>query len=34
MEFIDGRTDYRAQKVLELCDGGGGNSARRYVFKE
>jgi hypothetical protein len=30
-----GRTDYpRATKVLILCDGGGSNSATRYVFKE
>jgi Rhodopirellula transposase DDE domain len=30
-----GRTDYpRAQKLLVLCDGGGSNSATRYVFKE
>jgi hypothetical protein len=30
-----GRTDYpRAKKLLVLCDGGGSNSATRYVFKE
>ena len=30
-----GRTDYpRAKKLLVLCDGGGSNSAARYVFKE
>ena len=30
-----GRTDYpRARKLLVLCDGGGSNSATRYVFKE
>ena len=29
-----GRTDYpRAKKLLVLCDGGGSNSATRYVFK-
>jgi hypothetical protein len=31
----EGRTDYpRAKKLLVLCDGGGSNSASRYVFKE
>ena len=31
----DGRTDYSgAKKLLVLCDGGGSNSATRYVFKE
>jgi hypothetical protein len=30
-----GRAAYpRAQKLLVLCDGGGSNSASRYVFKE
>jgi Rhodopirellula transposase DDE domain len=30
-----GRTAYpRAKKLLVLCDGGGSNSASRYVFKE
>jgi Rhodopirellula transposase DDE domain len=30
-----GRAAYpRARKVLVLCDGGGSNSASRYVFKE
>lgn len=30
-----GRADYPgAKKVLVLCDGGGSNSASRYVFKE
>jgi hypothetical protein len=30
-----GRPDYpRAEKLLVLCDGGGSNSAMRYVFKE
>jgi N-acyl-D-aspartate/D-glutamate deacylase len=30
-----GRVSYpRAKKVLVLCDGGGSNSATRYVFKE
>jgi hypothetical protein len=30
-----GRTDYPgAKKLLVLCDGGGSNSATRYVFKE
>jgi Rhodopirellula transposase DDE domain len=30
-----GRIDYpRAKKLLVLCDGGGSNSATRYVFKE
>jgi hypothetical protein len=30
-----GRVDYRgAKEVLVLCDGGGSNSATRYVFKE
>jgi hypothetical protein len=30
-----GRTTYpRAGKLLVLCDGGGSNSASRYVFKE
>jgi hypothetical protein len=30
-----GRAAYpRARKVLVLCDGGGSNSATRYVFKE
>jgi hypothetical protein len=30
-----GRTDYpQAKKLLILCDGGGSNSATRYVFKE
>ena len=30
-----GRAAYpRAKKVLVLCDGGGSNSASRYVFKE
>lgn len=30
-----GRTTYpRAEKLLVLCDGGGSNSASRYVFKE
>jgi Rhodopirellula transposase DDE domain len=30
-----GRSDYpRAKKLLVLCDGGGSNSATRYVFKE
>ena len=30
-----GRTTYpRAKKLLVLCDGGGSNSASRYVFKE
>ena len=30
-----GRTGYpRAKKLLILCDGGGSNSATRYVFKE
>jgi hypothetical protein len=30
-----GRTNYpRAKKLLVLCDGGGSNSATRYVFKE
>jgi hypothetical protein len=30
-----GRTTYpRARKLLVLCDGGGSNSASRYVFKE
>jgi hypothetical protein len=30
-----GRATYpRAKKVLVLCDGGGSNSASRYVFKE
>src|SRR5262249_50984534 len=30
-----GRADYpRAKKLLVLCDGGGSNSATRYVFKE
>ena len=30
-----GRVDYpRAKKLLVLCDGGGSNSASRYVFKE
>ena len=30
-----GRPDYpRAKKLLVLCDGGGSNSATRYVFKE
>lgn len=31
----DGRQTYpKAQKLLILCDGGGSNSASRYVFKE
>jgi hypothetical protein len=30
-----GRAAYpRAEKLLALCDGGGGNSASRYVLKE
>ena len=30
-----GRIDYpQAKKLLVLCDGGGSNSATRYVFKE
>jgi len=30
-----GRADYpEARKLLVLCDGGGSNSATRYVFKE
>ena len=30
-----GRVDYpEAKKLLLLCDGGGSNSATRYVFKE
>jgi hypothetical protein len=30
-----GRVSYpRAKKILVLCDGGGSNSASRYVFKE
>jgi hypothetical protein len=30
-----GRANYpRAKKLLVLCDGGGSNSASRYVFKE
>ena len=30
-----GRADYpQAKKLLVLCDGGGSNSATRYVFKE
>ena len=30
-----GRASYpKAQKLLVLCDGGGSNSASRYVFKE
>lgn len=30
-----GRADYlRAKQLLVLCDGGGSNSATRYVFKE
>jgi hypothetical protein len=30
-----GRANYpRAKKLLVLCDGGGSNSATRYVFKE
>jgi hypothetical protein len=30
-----GRVEYpRAKKLLVLCDGGGSNSALRYVFKE
>jgi Rhodopirellula transposase DDE domain len=30
-----GRTTYpKAKKLLVLCDGGGSNSASRYVFKE
>ena len=30
-----GRADYPgAKKVLVLCDGGGSNSATRYIFKE
>jgi Rhodopirellula transposase DDE domain len=30
-----GRADYpRAKQLLILCDGGGSNSATRYVFKE
>ena len=30
-----GRVAYpRAKKLLVLCDGGGSNSASRYVFKE
>ena len=30
-----GRSDYpQARKLLVLCDGGGSNSATRYVFKE
>jgi Rhodopirellula transposase DDE domain len=30
-----GRVEYpQAKKVLVLCDGGGSNSASRYVFKE
>jgi hypothetical protein len=30
-----GRSAYpRAEKILVLCDGGGSNSASRYVFKE
>jgi len=30
-----GRADYpEAKKLLLLCDGGGSNSATRYVFKE
>jgi hypothetical protein len=30
-----GRVDYPgAGKILVLCDGGGSNSATRYVFKE
>lgn len=30
-----GRTDYPgARRLLVLCDGGGSNSATRYVFKE
>ena len=30
-----GRVEYpRAKKILVLCDGGGSNSATRYVFKE
>jgi Rhodopirellula transposase DDE domain len=30
-----GRADYpEAKKLLVLCDGGGSNSATRYVFKE
>jgi Rhodopirellula transposase DDE domain len=31
----EGRVDYpQAQKLLVLCDGGGGNSASMYLFKE
>jgi len=31
----EGRKDYpQATRLLLLCDGGGSNSARRYVFKE
>jgi Rhodopirellula transposase DDE domain len=31
----EGRADYpRAKKLLLLCDGGGSNSARMYLFKE
>lgn len=31
----EGRKHYpQAQRLLLLCDGGGSNSARRYVFKE
>ncbi len=30
-----GRGQYpQASKLMLLCDGGGSNSARRYVFKE
>ena len=30
-----GRSEYPgAKKILVLCDGGGSNSATRYVFKE
>ncbi len=30
-----GRSEYPgAKKILVLCDGGGSNSARRYVFKD
>jgi Rhodopirellula transposase DDE domain len=32
---VHGRAAYpRARKLLVLCDGGGSNSASRYVFKE
>jgi hypothetical protein len=31
----EGRASYpRAKKLLVLCDGGGSNSATRYIFKE